>query len=198
MNDEKHLSSIELKFTGGAEDYFENVIKRQMELHEGVTFIDLLKFLYQSSLGPFHIFEMMDENSIIDWIKRNLENASLSNGPLVEELYGKKWVRVDLAAYRKKCGDDYQKLFEALMKSKSMKKGQLKEFEELQEKLIDVVRKGRIEPVTREPRVLLLVEDFVKRYKEKGYPPIHHSEVYMQKNDSEYLVVPRSILDKLV
>lgn len=198
MNDDKPLSSIELKFTGHAEDYFENVLKRQMELHEGVTFIDLLKFLYQSSLGPFHIFEMMDENRIMNWIKRNLENANLSNGPLVEELYGKKWVRVNLAAYRKKCGNDYLKLFEALMKSKSMKKGQLKEFEELQEKLIDVIRKGRIEPLTREPRILLLVEDFVKRYKEKGYPPIHHSKVYMQKNDSEYLVVPRSSLDKLV
>jgi hypothetical protein len=198
MNDGKPLSSIELKFTGDAEDFFENVLKRQMELHEGVTFIDLLKFLYQSTLGPFHIFEMMDENHIMNWIKRNLENANLSNGPFIEELYGKKWVRVNLAAFKKKRGNDYQKLFEVLIKSKSMKRGQLKEFEELQEKLVNAVRKGRIEPVTSEPRILLLVEDFVKKYKEKGYPPIHHSEVYMQKNDSEYLVVPCSSLDKLV
>jgi hypothetical protein len=79
-----------------------------------------------------------------------------------------------------------------------MNEGQFKDFEELQEKLINVVRKGRIKPATRETTILQLAEDFVKRYKEKGYPPIHHSEVYMQKNDSEYLVVPRSGLDKLV
>jgi hypothetical protein len=198
MIDHKPLSSIELKFTGHAEDYFDNVMKRQMELHEGATFIDLVKFLYQSSLGPFHIFEVMDENRIMNWIKRNLENANLSDGPLVEELYGKKWVRVNLAAYKKKYGSDYQKLFEVFMENKSMKKGHLKEFKELQEKLVNAVRQGRIEPVTRETRILLVVEDFAKRYKEKGYPPIHHSEVYMQKNDSEYLVVPLSSLDKLV
>jgi hypothetical protein len=198
MNDDEPLSSIELKFTGHAENSFENILKRQMELHEGVTFIDLLKFLYQSSLGPFHIFEMMDENRMMNWIKRNLENANFSNGPLIEELYGKKWVRLNLAAYKKKCGSDYRNLFEAFIRSKSMKKGQLKEFEELQEKLVAAVRKGRIDPLTCEPRILLLLEDFLKRYKEKGYPPIHHSEVYTQKNDAEYLVIPRSSLNELV
>jgi hypothetical protein len=198
MKADEPLSSIELKFTRHVEDYFENVLKRQMELHEGVTFIDLLKFLYQSSMGPFHLFEMMDENHMMNWIKKNLQDADPSEGPLVEELYGGKWVRLNLGAYKKKRGSDYRNLFEVLMKSRSMKKGQLKEFEELQEKLVNTLRKRTIKPVTNELRILLLVEDFMKRYKENGYPAIHHSKVYMQKNDSEYLVVPRSSLARLV
>jgi formylmethanofuran dehydrogenase subunit E len=39
---------------------------------------------------------------------------------------------------------------------------------------------------------LSLVEDFLKEYEEKDYPPVHHSKSYMVKNSSDYLVIPRS------
>jgi len=64
MGNEEPLSVIELKFAGCAEGRFTKALKKQMELHEGVTFMDLLKFLYQSSLGPFHLFEMMNETEL--------------------------------------------------------------------------------------------------------------------------------------
>lgn len=197
MNNEKRLSSIELRFTGCAEDRFTNALKKQMELHEGVTLMDLLKFLHQSSLGPFHIFEMMDETQIMDWIRKNLKRAKPSDGPLVEELYGKKWVRINLESYKKRFGNDYQKLYEIFVDAKSMKEGRLSEYRELLRKLVNAIRNGKIQPKNGEPKILSLVEDFLKEYEKEDYPPIHHSETYMLRNNSEYLVVPHSSLDKI-
>jgi hypothetical protein len=75
MSNKERLSAIELRFTGCAEDHFAKDLKKQMEIHEGVTFMDLMKFLYQSSLGPFHLFEIMDETELNGWIRRNLEHV---------------------------------------------------------------------------------------------------------------------------
>ena len=191
------LISIELQFTGRAEDSFSNALKEQMELHDGVTFMDLLKFLYQSSLGPFHLFEMMDEIQLKDWIKENLEDAKPSDGPLTERLYGKKWVRVNFGPYKKRFGNDYQRIYEILAEAKSIKQGQLREYRSLLKKLVDAIAKGKIRPATEEPRILQLVDSFLKEYEKEDYPPIHHSETYMLKNTSEYLVVPCSSENKL-
>lgn len=198
MNDGKPLSMIELKFTRYAEDSFEKALKGQMELHEGVTFIDLLKFLYQSSLGPFHIFEMMDEVQVKNWIRESLNNAKPSDEPLVEGLYSKKWVRLNLGAYKKKYGNNLQRLYKVFVNAQVMKKGQFKEFEELLRKLVEGLRERKIEPVIHDSQILRLVEDFVRELRKKGYPPIHHSEIFMQKNTYEYLVIPSSSMDKLV
>lgn len=193
MENEEYLSSLELRFVGRAEDHFTRAVRKQMELHGGVTLFDLLKFLYQSALGPFHLFEMMDETELKGWIRKNLEDAKPSDGPLAEELYGKKWVRVNFGPYKKRFGNDYQRIYEAFVKAKGMKQGQLKEYTGLLRKLVDTIGKGKIRPVTEEPRILLLVQTFLKEYEEKDYPPIHHSESYMLRNSSEYLVVARAI-----
>ena len=194
MKNEKRLSLLKLRFVGRAEDDFTKVLRKHMELHEGVSLIDLLKFLYQSSLGSFHLLEMMNETKMLNWIKKNLENTLPSDGSLVEELYGKKWVRLNFGPYKKRYGNDYRKIYEACMKAKNMKQGHVEEFRKLLESLIDAFRKGRMQFVSYKPRALSIVEGFLKEYKEEGYPPVHHSKAYMLKNSSDYLVVPRSSL----
>lgn len=193
----KLLSSIELEFAGSAEGSFERALKGQMRMHRGVTFVDLLKSLYQSSLGPFHIFEMMDEAQLKNWIRQSLNNAEPSDEPLVESLYGEKWVRLNLGVYKNKYGNDVERLFEAFMSAKDMEKGQVEEFETLLKELLEVMKAGRIRPVTHEA-LLELAEDFVRELAEKGYPPIHHSKTFMEKNKYEYLVIPQSSADELV
>ena len=194
---EKDLSSIELRFVGCAEDHFTKVLRKQMELHEGVTLFDLLKFLYQSSLGPFHLFEMMDETEMLNWIKKNLKNTKPSDGPLLEELYSKKWVRLNFGPYKRIFGNNHQRIYKVFAKAKKMKRGQPREFRELVKKLVNTLQKGRILSIAHEPRTLSLIENFLKEYEEEDYPPIHHSKVYMQKNSSDYLVIPCSSLDEI-
>jgi formylmethanofuran dehydrogenase subunit E len=194
VKNEKHLTLLELRFVGRAEDDFAEALRKHMELHEGVSLFDLLKFLYQSSLGSFHLLEMMNETKMLNWIKKNLENTQPSDGSLVEELYGRKWVRLNFGPYKKRYGNEYRKIYEAFMKAKNMKQGHEKEFRKLLKSLLDVFRKGRIQSVSSESRTLSLVEDFLKEYEENGYRPVHHSKAYMLKNSSDYLVVPRSSL----
>jgi hypothetical protein len=198
MSNEERLSTIELKFTGCAEDHFTKALKQQMELHEKVTFMDLLKFLYQSSLGPFHLFEIMDETELKGWIRKNLEDAKPSDGPLTEELYGKKWVRVNFGPYTKRFGNDYKRICEAFVKAKRMKHGQQKEYTDLLKKLVNAIRREKIRPLNEEPMFFSLVESFLREYEEKDFPPIHHSQTYMLRNSSEYLVVPYSSPNKTV
>jgi hypothetical protein len=139
---------------------------------------------------------MMERTELEGWIRRNLEHAKPSDGPLTEELHGKKWVRVNFGPYKKRFGNDYQTIFEAFLIAKRIKHSQPKEYTDLLKKLVDVVRREKIKPRAEEPMFLSLVESFLREYKEKDFPPIHHSQTYMLRNSSEYLVVPRSSLDK--
>jgi hypothetical protein len=197
MREDKLLASTELCFAGRAEDAFESALKEQMKLHEGVTIVDLLKFLYQSTLGPFHLFEMMDETQLKEWIRKNLEDARPSDGPLTEKLYGKKWVRLNFGPYKKTFGNDYQRIYELFAEAKGMKHGQLGEYQDLLNKLLDALATGKIRPKTDEPNIPCLFQSFLKEYEEKNYPPIHHSKKYMLKNSSEYLVISCLSIAKL-
>jgi hypothetical protein len=141
---------------------------------------------------------MMDETELKNWVRRNLEHAKPSDGPLTEELHGKKWVRVNFGPYKKRFGNDYQRIFEAFSEAKRIKHSQPKEYAGLLKKLVDAIRREKIRPLTEEPMFLSLVESFLREYKEKDFPPIHHSQTYMLRNSSEYLVVPRSSLNKTV
>ncbi|MGD0160017.1 MAG: hypothetical protein ABSB89_06940 [Candidatus Bathyarchaeia archaeon] len=197
MRETKVLASGELCFVGRAEDAFERALKEQIKLHEGVTIMDLLKFLYQSTLGPFHLFDMMDETQLKEWIRKNLEDARPSDGPLMENLYGKKWVRLNFGPYKKRFGNDYQRIYELFGEAKGMKHGQLREYQDLLKKLFGALASGKIRPKTDEPNIVRPFQSFLKEYEEKNYPPIHHSKKYVLKNASEYLVVPCLSIDKL-
>ena len=197
MREAKLLTSTELCFAGRAEDAFESVLEEQMKLHAGVTIVDLLKFLYQSTLGPFHLFEMMDETQLKEWIRKNLGDARSSDGPITENLYGKKWVRLNFGPYKKRFGNDYQRIYELFGEAKGMKHGQLGEYQDLLKKLLDALATGKIRPKNDEPNILRLFQSFLKEYEEKNYPPIHHSKKYVLKNAAEYLVIPCLSIDKL-
>jgi hypothetical protein len=194
MNNKERLSAIELKFAGSAEDRFIKAMKKQMEMHEGVTFVDLLKFLYQSTLGPFHLLEMMNKTELKEWIRKNLASTKPSEGPLTEELYSKKWVRVNFGPYKRQYGNDYQRIYEAMISAETIKHGELKEYTDLLKKLVDAIKRKKIRPLTEEPTFLSLVETFLKEYDEEGFPSIHHSHMYMERNSCDYLVVPHSVL----
>jgi hypothetical protein len=106
-------------------------------------------------------------------------------------------VRINFGPYKRRFGNDYKRVYEAFVKAKCKKQGQLKEYIGLLRRLVETIRKGKIKPVTEERKFLSLVESFLDEYEEKDYPPIHHSKTYMIRNSSEYLVVPYSSVDKI-
>lgn len=197
VKNKKHLSILELRFVGNAENRFSKALRKQIELHRSVTLFDLIKFLYQSSLGSFHLFEKMDEAELLHWVKKNLENTHPSDGHLTEDLLSSKWIRVNFGPYKKRFGNDYQKIFEMLITAKSLRRGQPRRFRNLLEKLASAFRKGEIQSVSDESDIVDLVQDFLQSYEKENFPTVHHSKIYMQKNSSDYLVVPKSSLDRI-
>jgi len=184
----EELSLIELEFVGDCNDQFSKNIKKYVDAHEGVTFRDLLKFLYQSILGSHHIFDVMKENEIKKWIEKNLNDAEPLDKLLTEELYGKKWVRINLGSFKKKYGNNPRKLFRIFLKGNEEKRGSMSEFLKLQDKLTQLIKSEKIKPLSYNANLVDLVDSFVGNYKQKGCPPLHHSRLYVKKN-APYLVI---------
>jgi len=197
LKNAERLLSLELRFVGNAEDDLSVALRRHFELHEGVCLSDLLKFLYQSCLGSFHLLELMDESELLGWIGRNLQETQPSDGVLVEELHGKKWVRLNFGPYKMKYGNDYLRIYRAFMKAKQVKSAEPTEFRKLLKKLSETFRKGSIRFVADEPGTLRTIMDFLKEYEKEDYPLLHHSKAYMAKNSSDYLVIPQSSLNEV-
>jgi len=191
------ISLVELGFVGEAKDQFGETLKTHIETHVEVTFIDLLKLLYQSILGSHHIFDTMKEDRIKLWIKKNLKAAESANRPLTEELYRHIWVRVDLEAFKGKYGDDHESLTDLFMKGRQEKRGSLAELSHLMDMLVQRIGDDSIVPLDSNSNLVDLADHFLANYKQRSYPPIHHSKLYREKNPP-YLVVPSTAIKNSV
>jgi len=65
-----------------------------------------------------HAYDMMQEDRIRQWVKKNLKAAEPTERPLTEKLYGDTWVRVDLEAFKAIFGNDHEGLAELFTKGK--------------------------------------------------------------------------------
>jgi len=187
------LASIKIRFDGKAEDELSEAIKSHVETHRDVTLIDVTKFLYQSVLGSFHLLDHMTEGEIETWIKKNLAAAQPTEEPLTEKLYEDKWVRVNLGAFKQKYGDDHKLLIELFMKGKEGERASITEFSAKLDSLLRLVVTGKIKSLNSNPNLPDLAVSFFADYKQRGFPPLHHSPSYSEKNP-QYLVVPLNSL----
>jgi len=191
----EEISLIKLGFVGEAKDQFGKILKTHIETHVEVTFIDLLKLLYQSILGSHHIFDTMKEDRIKLWIKKNLKAAESANRPLTEELYRHIWIRVDLEAFKGKYGDDHESLTDLFLKGRQEKRGSLAELSHLMDMLVQRIGDDSIVALDSNSNLVDLADHFLANYKQRSYPPIHHSKLYREKNPP-YLVVPTTAMKK--
>jgi hypothetical protein len=188
------LAAIKIRFEGKAEDRLSEAIRRHIEAHRGVTLIDVIKFLYQSVLGSFHLLDYMTESEIEAWVKKNLEVAQSEEEPLIEKLYGNKWVRVNLGAFKQKHGNDYNLLARLFVQGKREKRGSATEFSIELDSLLKLVETGKIRPLDSNLKLLDLVVGFLTDYRQRGFPPLHHSQSYSEKNPRYVVVSLHSLL----
>lgn len=182
------LASIIIRFDGNAEDELSEAIKIHIETHCNVTLIDVIKFLYQSVLGSFHLLDHMTEGEIETWIKKNLAVAQPEKELLTEKLYGNKWVRVNLGAFKQKYGNNHKLLTKLFLKGKEEKRTSTTEFSIKLDSLLKLVVKGKIRPLNSNPNLPDLAVGFFADYRQRGFPPLHHSPPYSEKNP-QYIVV---------
>jgi|GEM_PF-5748854 len=73
--------------------------------------------------------------------------------------------------------------------SRREKRGSPHELSNLIDTLMQLIKAGNIKPLDHSLNLMDLAGDFLKEYKLKSYPPIHHSKLYSKQNPP-YLVVP--------
>ena len=82
--------------------------------------------------------------------------------------------------------------------SEKARKGSREEFLKLQDKVLELVKGGKLRPKVCEPNFSRIVEDFLRDYRKRGCPPVHHSRIYKQRNSPQYLVVAKVSTEKLL
>jgi hypothetical protein len=192
----ERLRSIRIRFEGKAEDELGLAIKRHIEAHGGVTLIDVVKFLYQSVLGSFHMLDHMNESEIEAWIRKSFAAVKPERRPLTEKLYGDQWVRLDLGAFKQKYGPNDKPLIGLFLKGKEEERVSTDEFSAGLDRLMKLVSAGKIRPLCSTENLPDIALGFFSEYKQMGFPPLHHSRLYSERNP-EYVVIPRDSLAQL-
>jgi hypothetical protein len=186
---EKELLGIEVYFEGAARGALEKTVKNHIETHSGATVVDIVKFLFQSVLGTHHILNHMNDKQVETWIKEQLESAEPADRPLAEPLFGKRWVRLDLEAFKHKHGNDYRLATRMFMDGRRVEKARSKEFLQTIERLNELLSNRKIRPIHSDIDLSFAAERFIKKYKQMGFPPLHHSASFTRQNPS-YIVIP--------
>jgi hypothetical protein len=186
---EEEVSRIEVLFEGAAPGMLEKTVKNHVETHDGVTLVDIVKFLYQSILGTHHILDHMNDEQIETWIREQLESAEPADRPLTEPMLGNSWVRLDLQAFKHKHGNNYGLATRMFINGRYVKKGESNEFSRAIEKLNKLLRNRKVRPLRLHIDLSVPADCFLKTYKQMGFPPLHHSASYTKQNHP-YIIIP--------
>lgn len=190
------LGMIIIKFEGEAQDDLSLAIRHHVEGHEGITLVDVVKFLYQSVLGSLHILDHMTESEIEAWIARNLATSQPDDGSLTENLYGNNWVRLNLGAFKHRYGPNKKLLVRLFLTGKEKERSSVAEFSSKMREVFKLISTGKIKSSNSTRSLPDLASSFLLEYERMGYPPLHHSPSYSEKNP-EYIVVPRESMAHL-
>ncbi len=148
---------------------------------------DLLKFLYQSSLGCEHMVTSLE--GAIEYIKRESESLCNSKGEdeLIDRLDG-DYVRLHLGCLKR--GIDAEALGKLFFLSAKKEDGKAR----LEEKLA-VARSLICESAL--PFSLLDFDSAVGKWRDNGYPAIHHSDTFRREYRPAYRVIASELIKDL-
>lgn len=146
---------------------------------------DIFKFLFQSVFGCEHMIS--DAQNVTDYIKSEWESLKISNNTIIEPLDG-NFSRVYLDVINN--GLDVNTLGKLFYLSSKANKGTINL---LEEKLLVAC-----EMVGKE--ILIDKEKFLcklKKWKEEGYPAIHHSDKFRESYKPAYRVISNEYIPYL-
>jgi hypothetical protein len=185
----------EVCFEGEGRSALEKAVKNHIETHRGVTFVDIMKFLYQSVLGGHHVLNHMSDEQVETWIKEQLESAEPADRPLTEPLLGNRWVRLDLEAFKHEHGNNYRLAARMFISGRSVEKTKSSEFSQAMERLNRLLSTRKIRLTRLNVDLSAPADRFLRTYEQMGFPPLHHSASYTKQNPP-YVIVPSKSLPK--
>jgi hypothetical protein len=165
------------------------LINYHLDLHEGVELRDIYKLIHQSVFGPEHLDEGVSEDAIAD------EMDSAAGGieePLLEPIsIDASACRINLRAAKRQ-GITPGIIADAMRQSMnefSRDHAELvRSWAELGDFLTELHREFRRESF----------EELTRFAEEKGYPALHHSPSYRERNRPAYRVLMKRELERLM
>lgn len=149
------------------------IIKREQKKHPMLNDIDILKLLFQATLGPKHLYSIERGNASL-YMDRELSQLFPNNEPIVYEI-GKEYVRINLYPYINN-GFNKSLLLDAFLQSSKDNKDNSLLIEALNE---------YFNPA------------FISEYVSEGIRPVSHSEGYHQAYHPQYRVINKRFLPEL-
>jgi uridine kinase len=164
-----------------------NLLLRQFKLYPEMRARDVVKLLYQSEFAGGHLIE--NKTQSLDRLKE--ECASLKQSLVAEEAFediGNSLCRLNLRAL-KRLGIEPETANRFFTETANSVRGGTEGFERKLSALLDLCRDGEL---LFEPEK---VETYIRTLKDKGYPPVSHSEEYKSAYAPAYRVVNAAYRD---
>lgn len=150
---------------------FEFFLSKQHALHPSMSMQDMVKLCYQAAHGAEHLVTDKQKASKLLW--EEFEAVAPLDLPLYEEI-SDNYVRINLSAWKFR-GLDLKWLRNIFFVSLDMPR----DIEENMDDCLNACRK-----MTGD----IGWDEYIAEYKSKGMPPVHHSDVYREKEMPAYRV----------
>ncbi len=176
------ISSEKLFLQTKSQDSYSNILLEEIIRHPHSTVEDIYKFIHQGAFGSEHAVK--DTAAAKKWleteaaelnfsIKDNLFDYLTEDGTIV---------RVNLRPYINN-NYDLNTLFDAFIKTANTYNGSIKKFKSYWKSAEALAKSGKLSVTLSE------LKSFYKLQEEKGFPAIHHSQLYKSKYKPAYRVV---------
>jgi len=170
----------------------EALVKKQQKLHLNLGVQDVYKLLFQGVMGVAHI--LRDKERARKYLENEFASVDVSEflgEPLIENVSVRgRVVRVNLRPF-KRLGLSLDKLFKAMVVSAETMKEDKEMFIILWSRFTEIVKARKLDFDYE-----ALVE-FDKAMRDRGYPPVHHSQKYAEANKPAYRVVDKKVYQKM-
>lgn len=155
---------------------FSQILKQHMKRYPLMEPQDFGKLVFQSTFGPEHMIsdkEQAEAFLIEEWKTLSKEKEEMSE-PVSASL-----CRFPLSA----CGsiEEAKLLARLFIATAKEHKGTVEELEKKVEQLRDLHISG--------------MEEWIAAWKQKGYPPVHHSAVYRERYHPHYRLIKKEYTD---
>lgn len=149
---------------------------------------DAVKLLYQSEFGGGHMIS--SPSASLKRLEEEYAHVNQTDAPLTENIGG-GIVRVNLCALDAN-GVSIIKLNDVFVRSSAMVRGSIPRFTEKLEQLQDMQSRHDIFAFPADE-----LAAYLRKYAERGFPPVSHSDVYRKAYSPAYRVVSEELLKYL-
>lgn len=153
-----------------------DILARHLSNYPEEQLSDVVKLLFQRSFGAGHMIK--DENDSLIRLRSELDAVEPDGNKALTEDIGGDFVRVNLAAAKGRLSaETLNRIFVLSATADVNAAGNF-------EKSLGLIRNCRMFPFTEEEK-----EEYLEKYRQAGYPPVSHSEIYRRSYDPHYRIV---------